>query len=307
MQIFEQICAEQRPTAVALGFFDGLHKGHRSVIELAADGRHSGLVPLCLTFSQSPKSVVSGQELPLLMTRSDKSRTLEKLGIEQTVFADFTKLMNLSARQFVSEILIKQLNARMLYCGFNYRFGKNAEGDTHTLFGLCREYGIELKVLPPAEDDGEVVSSTLIKQLIANGDMRRANRLLCGCFGFEAQVSHGMRLGRTLGTPTLNQYPPKELVVPKYGVYCSLVTLPDGEAYCGVTNVGIKPTVGGKTLLWETWMPRYSGSELYGESADVRLLEFIRPERRFESLDELRAEILRNGDRALEIYAQIKK
>ncbi len=307
MQCFEELFNEKQNTSVALGFFDGLHKGHRSVIELAADRRHNGLLPVCLTFAQSPKSIVRGCELPVLMTREDKVRTLEQLGIAHTVFADFKKLMHLGARDFVRDILVGELNAKALYCGFNYRFGRNAEGNTDTLRQLCLEYGVSLSVLPPAEDDGEVVSSTLIKSLIAKGDLLRANRLLCGTFGFAAPIEHGRRLGHTLGTPTLNQTPPHNLTSPLYGVYCSEVTLADGSRFCGVTNVGIKPTVGGTTLLWETWMPSYTGGEIYGEQADVRLLDFIRPEQRFRNLDELQAEILKNGRQASDIYAKLKK
>ena len=304
MQCFEHIPEEQQNTAVALGFFDGLHIGHRSVLELAADQRRNGLTPLCLTFSQSPKSVLAGKQLPMLMTREDKTRALERIGFEHTVFADFRKIMDLSAERFVNEILSDTLHAKKLYCGFNYRFGKNAEGDAQALRLLCERYGLKLHVLPPAEDEGEVVSSSLIKSLILRGEVSRANRLLCGEFGFAQTVTHGKHLGRKLGAPTINQTPFGSLITPLRGVYCSRVTLENGEAYCGVTNVGIKPTVGGTTLLWETYMPKYTGGEIYGQSADVRLLDFIRPEKQFESLDALKAEILLNSQTALEIYEQ---
>ncbi|HCA04864.1 MAG TPA: riboflavin biosynthesis protein RibF [Ruminococcaceae bacterium] len=307
MQCFYELFSEKQNTAVALGFFDGVHKGHRSVIELACDQKHNGLLPVCLTFSQSPKSVISNREIPAVMTAEDKVRALESIGIEHTVFADFKSIMNLSAQQFVSDILIGRLNAKKLFCGFNYRFGKNAEGNTETLRLLCEKYGIALTVLPPAEDNGAVVSSTLIKQLISNGEVRRANRLLCGEFGFCAPVEHGKRLGRRLGTPTINQPLIKNLVVPKFGVYCSKITLADKTEYCGVTNVGIKPTVGGTYPLCETWMPEYTGREIYGEKADIRLLDFIRPEKKFENLEQLKAEIIKNSVTALEIYAELKK
>lgn len=306
MQCYYELFGEERPSAVALGFFDGVHKGHRSVIELAVDQSHNGLLPVCLTFSESPKSVISGCEIPVIMTPEDKLRALESIGVAKAVFADFRKLMNLSAEQFVRDVLIEKLNAEKLFCGFNYRFGKNAEGNTELLKKLCAKYNIKVVVLPPSEDDGAVVSSTLIKHLIAGGSVRRANRLLCGEFGFSAPVEHGRRLGRTLGTPTINQPLIKGLVVPRFGVYCSRVTLDGGEAYCGVTNIGIKPTVGGTVPLCETWMPEYHGGEIYGQSADIRLLDFIRPERKFEGIDELKAEIVKNGAEALRIYAKLK-
>ena len=119
-------------------------------------------------------------------------------------------------------------------------------------------------------------------------------------------IEHGKRLGRELGTPTINQPLFPKLAVPKFGVYASVVTLENGQKYCGVTNVGIKPTVGGTTPLWETWMPEYYGGEIYGQSADVRLLEFIRPEKKFENLDTLKNTIVDNGKTALKIFADFK-
>lgn len=302
MQSFFTLLPEQQNTSVALGFFDGVHRGHRRVLCAAAAQRAHGLVPVCLTFAESPKAVISGKPNPALMSREDKLRALESIGIEQVFFADFRAMMHLSARDFFKLILIDTLKAKQLFCGFNYRFGKNAEGDTAVLQSLCDEFGVTLTVVPPETEDGEVVCSTLIKRLIAEGDVRRANELLCGKFGFAETIRHGKHLGHKLGTPTINQPLKKGLVVPKFGVYASRVTLEDGKAYCGVTNIGVKPTVGGKTPLSETWMPQYTGGEIYGQTADVRLLGFIREERKFASLDELKEEILRNSEQAIEVY-----
>lgn len=303
MQSFNTLLPEKQNCAVALGFFDGVHRGHRKVLGGAAAQRANGLLPVCLTFSESPKVIIGGSAIPFLMTREDKLRVLEQIGLEHVFFSDFRAVMHLSAREFFEKILIDTLRAKQIFCGFNYRFGKNAEGDADMLQRLCDEFGVTLTVVPPETDKGEVVCSTLIKKLIADGDIRRANDLLCGEFGVKEVIRHGRHLGHTLGAPTINQPLTKGLVVPKFGVYASRVTLEDGKVYCGVTNVGIKPTVGGKTPLWETWMPQYKGGEIYGQTADVRLLDFIREERKFENLDELKAEILKNGEKALEIYS----
>ena len=302
MQIFSSLFQEQQDTAVALGFFDGVHRGHRRVISAAAE---SGFLPVCLTFSESPKSVISGRENPALMTPADKLAALESLGVEHVFLMDFRSVMSLSARDFFKTVLVDSLRAKALCCGFNYRFGKNAEGDAEMLAALCEEFGVKLTVAPPEKDGGEVVCSTLIKKLISQGNVRRANELLCSRFGVREEIRHGSRIGRTLGTPTINQPLTNGLVVPKFGVYASLVTLENGERLCGVTNIGIKPTVGGQTPLWETWMPEYSGGEIYGQTADVRLLDFIREERKFDSLDALKAEIIKNGNDALKIYHTI--
>ncbi len=302
MQCYRELSTQKVNTAVALGFFDGLHRGHISVIQPAAEERKNGLTPVCLTFNQSPKSVISGTEIPLLMTREDKVGALESLGIEKTFFIDFESVMSLGAREFFESVIAGRLKAKKLFCGFNYRFGKNAAGDVKALGELCAEKGIELAVAPPYKIGGEVVCSTLIKQKIADGKIREANLMLGSPFGFSAPVTHGKRLGRELGTPTLNQDVREGLIVPRYGVYASKVTLQSGEVFCGVTNIGVKPTVGGKIPLWETWMPNYSGGELYGQTADVRLLDFIRPEKRFDSLTELKNEILANSRAALAVF-----
>lgn len=307
MQNFFEILPEKSGTAIALGYFDGLHKGHRNVISLAAAEKENGLTPVCFTFSKSPKSVLYGTQSNALMTSEDKIKTLERLGIERTYQADFEKIMNMPAKDFAQEILIDTLKAEKLFCGFNYRYGKNGEGSAETLKSFCKSKGITLTVVPATESDGEVVSSTLIRKLITDGNVKRANELMCSRFGFSSVIEHGKRLGRELGTPTINQPLCSELVVPKFGVYASIVTLENGETYCGVTNIGIKPTVGGNTPLCETWMPKYKGGEIYGQSADVRLLKFIRPERKFSGIDELKDAIIDNSQTALKIYEQTEK
>lgn len=307
MQNFFEILPEKSGTAIALGYFDGLHKGHRNVISLAAAEKENGLTPVCFTFSKSPKSVLYGTQSNALMTSEDKIKTLERLGIERTYQADFEKIMNMPAKDFAQEILIDTLKAEKLFCGFNYRYGKNGEGSAETLKSFCKSKGITLTVVPATESDGEVVSSTLIRKLITDGNVKRANELMCSRFGFSSVIEHGKRLGRELGTPTINQPLCSELVVPKFGVYASIVTLENGNSYCGVTNIGIKPTVGGNTPLCETWMPKYKGGEIYGQSADVRLLEFIRPERKFSGIDELKNAIIDNSQTALKIYEQTEK
>ena len=307
MQTFTSLFPQKQNTAVALGFFDGVHRGHRKVLGGAAEQREKGLIPVCFTFSQSPKSVINRMESSSLMTHGDKLRALEEIGMEKVFFTDFGNIMHLTAREFFRTVLIEALSAKALFCGFNYRFGKNAQGDVPMLESLCREFGVALTVIPPETDGNEVVCSTLIKRLITQGEIRRANNLLGGKFGMREPIRHGKQLGRKLGTPTINQPPAKGLVIPRFGVYASAVTLENGESYCGVTNIGVKPTVGAPSPLWETWMPLYKGGELYGQTADVRLLDFIREERRFNDLDELKEEILLNSETALDIYSILNK
>ena len=302
MQTFFEIVQEEKFTAVALGFFDGIHTGHRKVLSSAVAETKNGLLPLCFTFEQSPRSVISGQTVAAIVPYDTKLELMENIGIEHLYMCDFKAFMDIEPENFVEKILLGKLKAKKLFCGFNYRFGKQGRGDTVMLSEICKKHGAEVCVVAPVEYEGEVVSSTLIRGLISNGEIAKANTLLCSRYGFSAKIIRGRKLGRTLDTPTINQKITDGLIVPKFGVYASVVTLADGSKYCGVTNIGIKPTVGGKELLSETWMPDYCGGEIYGEIADVRLLEFIRPEKKFSTLDELRAAIIENGKTAKEIY-----
>lgn len=302
MQKFNEILPENQSTAVALGFFDGLHIGHRNVINLTVNEKQNGLLPVCFTFSQSPKSILNKTPANALMTESDKMSTLEQLGIEHMIEADFLSVKDMPAQIFFEQILLKKLKSKKLLCGFNYHFGKNGEGDVEILKKLCAKHEIELTVVSPATVQGQTVSSTLIRSLIRSGNISLANKLLCSRFGFSSIIEYGKQLGRRIGTPTINQPLCKELVVPKFGVYVSAVTLENGKTYCGVTNIGIKPTVGGTVPLCESWMPEYNGEEIYGQTADVRLIDFIREEKKFASIDKLKNAIKDNGRTALEIY-----
>ena len=189
MQCCFKLTEQVNNTAVALGFFDGLHRGHRSVIVPAAEQSKNGLTSVCLTFDKSPKSVITGIDVPMLMTHGDKIRTLESLGVDKTFFIDFKSVMGLGAEEFFDTVIAGALKAKKLFCGFNYRFGKNAEGDTRTLERLCAKYGIGLTVAPPYMIGREVVCSTLIKQKIADGRVREANLMLGSLFAAASLLS----------------------------------------------------------------------------------------------------------------------
>lgn len=304
MQTFFEIFPETEYTSIALGFFDGLHIGHRRVIGSAVNSKGERLLPVCFTFSQSPKSVLKNQPQEALMSLEDKKSALSSLGVKHLFMCDFKGIADIPAREFVENMLIKTLKAKRLCCGFNYTFGKNGEGNTQMLAQLCKGNGVELVVLPPVTAAEGAVSSTLIRELIKSGEVHRANELLGSIFGFSGEIVHGQHLGRELGAPTLNQELHKELVVPKFGVYASCVTLDDGRKFCGVTNIGKKPTVGTFAPLCETWMPDYRGEDLYGKTADIRLLDFIRGEKKFESLNELKEAIYENAKTAEIIFSE---
>lgn len=304
MQKINEILTEQQNTAVALGYFDGIHLGHRAVLKLASAEAEYGLVPLCFTFSERPSSVLSGCPANALMTETDKLKLLEQIGIKKVVEADFMALKDMPAKQFFDKILVGKLRAKKLFCGFNYRFGKNGEGDVVLLEELCKKQNIGFVAVKPTMINGQVVSSTLIRKLISDGEVSKANRMLGSRFGFSSVIEHGKQLGRTIGVPTINQPLISSMVVARFGVYASVVTLENGEKYCGVTNIGIKPTVADDTQnpLSETWMPEYDGGEIYGQTADIRLIEFIRQEKKFNGLAQLKTAIDIDKKKAVEIF-----
>lgn len=294
---------EKNPTAVALGFFDGVHLGHQKVISQAVNCKKQGLVPTVFTFLDMPSAKIKERSPVLLTTNSDKAVIMEKLGVKVLYAVDFNSVRDMSASDFVEKILFEKLNAKKIFFGENYRFGKNAEGNKDFLFENCPKYGIEPVVVPAENYGGQPVSSTRIRECIRNGDVFTASKMLGRYFGVSQTIVAGNKIGRTMGTPTINQQVPPGGVLPKFGVYASAVTV-KGKTYCGVTNVGVKPTVGSKIPLYETWIINFSG-DIYGEKAETLLLDFIRPEKKFENLDRLKAEIFQNGIQAQKIFKSV--
>ena len=274
--------------AVALGNFDGIHKGHTAVLDKTVEQTKNGLIPCALLFTQHSEKVINGFAPPMLMTETERRSYIESRNINVEEI-DFSDIRNLSPAEFVDKILIKKLDAGAVICGYNYRFGKNAVGNADTLQKLCKEKGIECFVVGEIDVDGSPVSSTAIRSLIENGDIRCANRMLGKKFGFTAEVIHGDARGRSWGYPTINQIIPDGLVLPKFGVYSSIVTV-DKKTYKGVTNIGKRPTVGTDTVLSETNIIDFS-EDIYGKQVDIRLVDFIRPERKFSSFKELAEQI----------------
>lgn len=290
MKCYQDLQTPEGELAAALGSFDGLHLGHRQVIGNTLSA--PGLRPAVITFQQNPSVSLQKKPVPLLTTNEQKLALLEEMGVEVVYLLPFDRIRDMEPEDFV-EALYRVCRVRALSCGFNFRFGKNGRGDAGLLKELCREKGIELSVTPPVSVAGETVSSTRIRACLEQGDVQQAGQLLGRPFGYDFEVTHGRQLGRTWGTPTINQPFPAGYVLPRFGVYASLVEV-EGQKYYGVTNIGVKPTVGSDCALSETWIPEFSG-DLYGKKVPVELLDFIRPERKFDSLDQLKNEILENG------------
>lgn len=271
-------------TSVALGYFDGLHKGHMKILHSALSSSGDGVEPFVLLFDCHPQTVIGKTAPSSIMTKDDRDSLLSEMGFH-ILTIPFTDIREMSAKEFVEEILFRKLNAKTVCCGFNYRFGKNASGDSKTLSELCKNYGIETIVESEQTVDGETVSSTKIRSLIEDGNITLVNKLLGRPFGYTLEVIHGNKNGRLLGFPTANQAFPENFTVPKYGVYASKTTV-DGKIYRSITNIGIRPTLSDDTLLSETHIIGFD-RDLYGEKIKVELLKFIRSERKFNSLEEV--------------------
>lgn len=278
------------PRALALGVFEGLHIGHRAVICRAA-GREGLTAAVFTVTGHLPKG--EGGDL---LTPARRDRLLEKMGVEELLTADFDAIRDLSPEEFVRDILRDRLDARLVVCGFNYRFGKHGAGTADTLRQLGQAYGIQVIAVPAVEADGQPVSTTRIRGCLQTGDMEQANRLLGFPFTLDFEVVHGRHLGREWGTPTINQPLPPGFVQPRFGVYASVVIV-DGRMTYGVTNIGVKPTVGADAPLAETWIPDFTG-DLYGQPVRVMPIRFLREETAFANLDELKEQIKLDGESA---------
>lgn len=285
----------ERPCAMALGNFDGVHIGHLKVIEAAAKTR--ALSPAALTFQQNPHPV------PSIVTPEDKEEIMRKAGVQLLVSLPFAEVCDMPAEDFFRRILLEKCRAKKLCCGKDFRFGQGAGGDYELLHRLCQETGTQLEIIPYVTLDGQRVSSTRIRKALQEGDVTLANRMLGRPFGFELEVIHGNHIGRGLGTPTINQALPEGFILPKFGVYASVAEV-DGVDYYGVTNIGVKPTVGSDYVLSETWMPEFHG-DLYGKRVRLSIYAFIRPERKFDSLEEMKAVIVENTRQAKDIIGRL--
>lgn len=286
-----------KKSAVALGFFDGLHLGHIEVIKRAL--AKDGLCSVVFTFNNNTM-------LPKFKERQDiisyelKREFLSKIGLDCIFAPDFADLRELCPKEFVDEILVKKLNAGFVACGYDFRFAKGGSADAVDLARLCAERNIEVSVVPAVKINGEPVSSTAIRRLIREGDIKAANELLGYELTYDSEVIRGKQNGRKMGFPTINQVLPWDMVLPKNGVYKSWTIL-KGHNFPSVTNIGVKPTIAleageQRTPLMETHIIGYSGN-LYGQRVRVIFREYIREEKRFDSMDKL-AEQLERDKRA---------
>lgn len=287
---------EKRRVLVALGTFDGLHSGHKKVL-LSDTTEYDEKI--ALMFTEHPQKTLSGEVPGELITESKRNELLKEWGYSSE-FLDFSEISGLSPEEFVDKILIGKYNATALCCGFNYRFGKGAKGDVVLLKQLCAEKEIKLTVCNEVEFSGAPISSTRIRESLKKGDIRTANKMLGRYFSYDFKVVHGDARGRILGSPTINQFFSENFTVAEYGVYASFTVI-NGKKYISVTNIGVRPTIkGGSEKRSETNIVGFNG-DLYGQNIEVFLVEKLRGEMAFKSLDELSKRISADREKATEI------
>lgn len=272
-------------TAVALGLFDGVHLGHRAVLDAACRQKENGLKPAVYTFSDG--LVAHKGADGFLYSCEQRHHLICECGIQSECSAPFEIIRNLSGEAFAEQELYRNMHAAYVSCGRNFRFGKGAAWDAEDLRQLGQKYGFAVEIVEDVQIEGMTVSSTSIRRLLTQGDVEKASLLLGRPYSILQSVRHGAQLGRTIGFPTINQPFRKGQLVPEYGVYASETRTPDGLWHRSLTNIGMKPTVDYQGMpLAETYIDGFSGS-LYDKTVEVRLLAFLREERRFASVEAL--------------------
>ena len=352
MWITSSLATVLTPTAVALGNFDGLHRGHRQVMEpifnfkdranllyvypsessknKEADqvtklelwhqdlklssshcenelGKHNHyqkqkIYSTIVTFNPHPQEFFSGKQKKLLTPQEEKLALFKSMGVEQVVLLPFDReLANLTPNEFVEEILVRRLQAHQISIGYDFCFGRRRSGKAKDLQAIAANYNIDVTIVPLYIcENGERISSSIIRQALEQGDLEKSNRLLGRCYSVIGQVVHGQQLGRTLGFPTANLQLPPQKFLPRFGVYAVKVYVSPQKQpqerfsadrpYLGVMNVGCRPTLNGLYPIVEIHLLDWS-QDLYGQTLTVNLIEFLRPEQKFASLDLLKAQI----------------
>jgi len=284
------------PCVLCLGNFDGVHSGHVALLRQALkqkeilSAQYPNIKSGVLTFAESTHKLLSNPSLHYITDLDEKQNLFAELGIDMVIALDFSSVKNMSPQEFVDVILKKNCNCIMTVCGFNFHFGAGGAGDHQTLSQLMNGNSV---TVPPVIINDTVVSSTAIRTALTNGDVECANMLLGRPFGIESIVKHGRGVGNALGFATINQHFKAGQLVPARGVYAS-VCLIDGTPFPAISNVGVHPTFGdGGEVVCETHILDFSG-DLYEKTVLTQLHTFIRPERKFDSPEQLSAEVQRN-------------
>ena len=294
--------ARQRAAVVALGFFDGVHRGHVALLRRAKQEAEARGVSFAVFSFSDADGIKAGA--PRLSGEEERLALLAAAGAERLYLFDFAAVCGLSPADFVKTVLLDRLACAAAVCGFNFRFGAGGTGDAHTLSDLLAAQGVPTVVLPPYEADGVTVSSSAVRAAIEAGDTETATHLLGHPFSFTGEVVHGNALGREIGYPTANIMPPAGRVIPARGVYAVSCAIDGVGALPAVANVGVRPTVEtgcGARINCEVHLLS-PVSDLYGKRLTVSFLSRLREEKKFESIAALSAQIAADIENAKEYH-----
>lgn len=292
-------------TVLTIGNFDGVHLGHQALIRKVVEEAHSGnCASAILTFDPHPQQVLKSRAVPVLTTLPLRLRLFEALGLDAAYIIPFTReLAAKSAEEFLREYLLDHFRVQRMIIGYDFAFGRNRDGTAQALEALSRRHGFDLEIFPAVVLGEDVVSSTRIREALSAADFALAERLLGRAYSVLAEVERGDRRGHELGFPTLNQPARDPLPIP-FGVYASRAVV-DGRAYDGVSNYGVRPSIGKRDPLLETHLFDFSG-ELYGQMIEVRPLAKLRGERKFPSLENLKAQIAEDCTQARAVLKGVR-
>ena len=293
---------------MALGFFDGIHVCHAALINMIKQrAKETGAEPAVLTFDVHPDNLVFHKTVPLINSAEDREHILKRyFGIDDVVVIHFSqRVMHMDWKEFIDE-LIDEMNLRWIVVGHDFCFGYKGLGTAAKLKDYCEEHGIGCDIIPAVCRDGVIVSSTLIRQLIESGDMETANAYLGHPHTLTDVVRSGYHLGTQMGTPTINMGFPQGVIIPRHGVYAAKAYI-DGQEYMSVTNVGIRPTVSASgNVNVESFLLDFQGN-LYGHQARIDFYKFLRPERKFDDVETLAAQIKHDAQTTRDYFENLNK
>lgn len=277
-------------SAITLGKFDGIHKGHQKLMRKILEKKDQGFKSVVFTFGQMPGTIFFGKGRTIL-TRVERQNHLRRMGIDYMIECPFVpELIQMEPERFIEDILVNRLHAKYIVVGPDFRYGHERKGDVHLLKKLSRVYGYEVEILEKECLEDKVISSTYVRHMLENGEMNTVRELLGYPYYVSGTVVHGHAIGRTLGIPTINLIPNEEKKLPPNGVYLTKTNI-DGKSCFGITNIGVKPTISGEEVKGvETHLFDFDG-DLYDRELIVEFYAFERHERRFTSLEELKEQI----------------
>jgi riboflavin kinase/FMN adenylyltransferase len=297
---FKHLPPFSKNCVVAIGNFDGIHLGHQKILQIVVrEAKKTGLHSLLLTFSPHPEKVLGSQKVKMIQTLDQRLSTIEKFQVQHVVVLPFTKkLADIPAKKFVRTIVLQKLNAKKVIVGENFRFGQNREGDITKLKDFAEEFNFEVRSIAPVVKEGNVVSSSLIREFLQRGKIEKANNLIGRPYEIEGTVIKGKSRGKQLGFPTANVHPLNEII--PTGVFVSKVGI-GSRLWFSVTHVGSKPTFNDKDKHIESYIINFK-KDLYGERFRIFFLRKLRVEKKFETPEALSLQIRKDLEAAMKYF-----